>query len=128
MTQTKLLKKGEYIYREGDPANEFYLVMSGSLRATRIRNHIERFKRGRVIAGEVVGEASLFDKSRRTFNVQAEQDSEVAVIRYDDLLKDTSLPLWASALFKAMIDRYRHVYVDVKYDDDDNYEDPSETD
>ena len=109
------IKKDEYLYHEGDSATSFYMLVHGTLRATRIRNHQELTKMGRVVPGGIVGEMSLFDGERRLYNIKAEQDCELIEIPYSQVLNQSDeIPLWCSALTKNLIFHFKKMYPFVK--------------
>ncbi|MDG0818167.1 Crp/Fnr family transcriptional regulator [Bdellovibrio svalbardensis] len=103
--------KGEFLYREGDPASALYLITSGSFKATTILSSTgAELTSPNIFAGHILGELSLFDGRRREHSIRATQDSEVLAIPYESLLSQPEeLPAWAEALMKAMIDHLRTV-------------------
>src|SRR5512137_2502522 len=61
------LAKGEYLIREGDPANEMFIIMEGSLEVSK---YDMKYKQDYVIntlhAGDSVGELALLDSGPRS--------------------------------------------------------------
>ncbi|QDK38163.1 Crp/Fnr family transcriptional regulator [Bdellovibrio sp. NC01] len=110
MAKLITIPKGEYLYRQGDPATAMYLVKSGSLVITRFFLHHEVAHRNHIFADDIVGELSLFDGKHRDHNVKATQDTEVIMIEYATLLHSMAqLPPWAEALMKTLISHIRIV-------------------
>jgi NTE family protein/lysophospholipid hydrolase len=72
------LSVGEVLFRDGDPAEEFYVVVRGRLGAASAR-HPDRVRH--LGHGDVVGEVALFAGERRNGTVWAVRDSEL--IRVD---------------------------------------------
>lgn len=76
---------GEVLLKEGEPAKEMLVVLSGSLAV------LKRCRRGRVARiarlqpGAVVGEMSLIDIQPRSAEVRTEGAASVAVLRHADI-------------------------------------------
>ncbi|MCX5843440.1 MAG: cyclic nucleotide-binding domain-containing protein [Deltaproteobacteria bacterium] len=66
------LNKGEYLLREGDPANEMFIIMEGSLEVSK---YDMKYKQEYVIntlhAGDSVGELALLDTGPRSASIRA---------------------------------------------------------
>lgn len=122
MQKKLILKKDEYVFKQGEVATEFFLIVSGTFRVTKFENQVEHVKRGRLTMGDIFGELSLFDGKRREFNVIAEQDSELHVIPYSHIMQHSAeVPPWAMALIKTMADHIRRLLVYAK-DDEGNFQ------
>jgi CRP/FNR family cyclic AMP-dependent transcriptional regulator len=68
------LKKGELLFREGDPGDEMYLVREGTVVISKpVLGRVEQVL-ARLGAGDFFGEMSLFDRSPRSATVSAESD------------------------------------------------------
>jgi len=82
------IRAGEWLFREGDPADRAYLVLSGRLEvvAERPREIVIR----QVKRGAVVGELALLSYGARTASVRARRDSEVTELtrqRFESLMQ-----------------------------------------
>lgn len=66
------LNKGEYLLREGDPANEMFIIMEGSLEVSK---YDIKYRQDYVIntlhAGDSVGELALLDNGPRSASIRA---------------------------------------------------------
>ena len=71
------LPAGQMLFREGDPADAFYLVRSGALAAFRNGALGRPNLIGYIRAGEPVGEMSLLDESPHSASVYALRDTEL---------------------------------------------------
>lgn len=69
---------GTVLARQGDPGNEFYLIMDGSARVELAR------RRGRLEPGHYFGEMSLLDGEPRSATVIAETPMRLLVIKRRD--------------------------------------------
>jgi CRP/FNR family transcriptional regulator, cyclic AMP receptor protein len=65
---------GTVLARQGDPGNEFYLIMDGSARVELAR------RRGRLEPGHYFGEMSLLDGEPRSATVTASTDLRLLVV------------------------------------------------
>ncbi len=108
MALTISVLNGEYLYKQGDVATDMYVIKSGSLQITTFKVPQQEIFGPTFFAGAVVGELSLFDGKRRGHNLKATQDTEVEIMPYDSLADSIeSLPVWARALIKVLINRLR---------------------
>jgi predicted acylesterase/phospholipase RssA/CRP-like cAMP-binding protein len=86
------VRRGEALFRQGDPADGWYIVMSGRLQILR-RDELGDLKTlGEIGRGESVGEWSLLSGEPRVATPYA--------------LRDTELVRFSSESFHALIDRY----------------------
>lgn len=73
MDNSKKLKKGQVLVREGDSIENIYLIKSG-----RVTLFVERsgkkIELGQMNAGQIIGEKALFGPSKLTFSVLAAND------------------------------------------------------
>jgi cAMP-dependent protein kinase regulator len=83
--ETRTLLRGSIAVREGDPADAFYLLLSGHLRAT-VGGRIVR----ELAEGDGFGEIALLQGGRRTATISVvSADADVLVMRRQDF--DTML-------------------------------------
>lgn len=71
------LRGGEWLFREGEPGDAAYLVISGRLRAVQGQGGAERAL-NEIGAGETVGEMALLSDAVRSASVYAVRDSQLA--------------------------------------------------
>lgn len=104
--EIRTLAGGETLFRQGDPAEAAYVVMSGRLRvAARTDDEDERVlnELGR---GEVLGELALLTGSSRSATVYAIRDTDVARIPREAFLKTIERrPTSLQTLSRVMADR-----------------------
>ncbi|MCB1637036.1 MAG: cyclic nucleotide-binding domain-containing protein, partial [Xanthomonadales bacterium] len=70
---------GDYIVRQGEPADNFYLLVSGRARALRNDDGGREMVLGRLLPGESFGESALTDGGTRQASVRA--STSVRVLR-----------------------------------------------
>jgi CRP/FNR family transcriptional regulator, cyclic AMP receptor protein len=80
------LRKGEVLFRTGDPGHELFLIHSGSVVVSKpVTGRVEQVLR-RMQAGEVFGEMSVFgDEQTRSATIQAETDAVLLGLHRDTL-------------------------------------------
>ncbi len=89
--ENRVVRPSELVFREGDPADAFYIVGSGQVRVfVRHANRIERELSVRG-PGEHFGEAALLAGAERNANVESIGETRLMVLpkeRFDRLLQD----------------------------------------
>ncbi|HTR55785.1 MAG TPA: cyclic nucleotide-binding domain-containing protein [Kofleriaceae bacterium] len=97
---------GTIIVREGDPADEAYVLTAGRCEAF-------RKQRGRRIAlrtfgpGDVFGEGALFTTGARNASVIAVDDVTAVVVSREVLHEELALDSWMGSFVRALALRYR---------------------
>lgn len=108
MLPTKLYKKRQFIYTEGEIANEMYVIISGSVKIIKnVKNNIANI--AVLEKSSFLGEVALFRGEKHSSTAVAETDIELAVINketFDQQLK--VLPNWFQSVIRSMADRLHH--------------------
>ena len=98
------LEAGEWLFREGDPGHELFVVLQGSMRLSRGGQELKRAR-----AGDYFGEMSmLLDAPRSAGAEAAEPDTQVIAVseaNFDLLLREN--PALVRRMLKEMADRLR---------------------
>lgn len=77
----KTVQKDTYLFHEGDPVNELYLVKSGKVRISKLSNNGNELTLRHSQAGDLVGELSLIDgQVNSIINAQMITTGKVGVI------------------------------------------------
>ena len=101
----RALKRGQVLFREGDPGEEMFLVRRGSIVISKpVTGRVEQVL-ARIGPGDFFGEMSLFDRSPRSATVQADSDVDAARARSRGRcarLTEES-PRAAAAFFHALV-------------------------
>jgi CRP-like cAMP-binding protein len=98
------LKKGDVLFRAGDPGEELFLIKDGSIMVSKpVTGRVEQVL-SRLGSGEAFGEMSLFgDERRRSATCQAEIDSLLYSLDRDSLNRFvTGSPIAAAKFFQQM--------------------------
>jgi CRP/FNR family cyclic AMP-dependent transcriptional regulator len=88
ISQEITLDKEEYLMREGDPANEMFLIMDGTVEVSK---YDAKYKQDYVIhtlnTGDFVGELALLDSGPRSASVRAKTFTRVRKVCFADILE-----------------------------------------
>jgi len=101
----KRLRKGEILFRTGDPGDELFLIYSGRIVVSKhVTGRVEQVLR-HMEPGEAFGEMSLFgDEQTRSATIQAETDATLLGLHRDNLNQFIeSSPRDAAKFFLEMI-------------------------
>ena len=115
VTEKKTFKKGTQIYKEGDRANQLYIVSKGWVKLRKIDPgkdiDISFENRGK---GELFGSACFMKPQEYTLNAVCMEDAEVMSMNADDLFdlfhKDYQIGyLFMKEIAKVYFERYKSV-------------------
>jgi CRP-like cAMP-binding protein len=101
--ETRALRAGQSLFREGEPSGAMFVVVEGELEIT-----IRGITMERVGPGGIVGELGIVDASPRTASVGATVDSRVAEVpakRFEALVQQA--PALATLVVKVMAQRLK---------------------
>lgn len=84
LCQTIDLAQGETLIHEGDTGNTFYIILSGKLG---VYQEGQNYKLSDLYPGQDVGLMSCFDNEPRSATILAEEPSQVASLKLDDIKK-----------------------------------------
>ena len=113
------LKKGEFLFHEGDKAEHFYIVQRGRLSIKKFESTGHIFALRLVGKNNVLGEIPLYETNTRSyvFNAIAREDCSVYCIRYDVLepaiAKDHSLAIAMMKIYTLHMRRQQAKYRDL---------------
>jgi CRP/FNR family cyclic AMP-dependent transcriptional regulator len=85
-TTTKQLKPKEVLCRKGDPGNQLYGVLSGSLKVSTTGSDGKDVMFGLMGPGEVIGEIALLDGEERSATVTAVEKTELLTLHRRELI------------------------------------------
>jgi CRP-like cAMP-binding protein len=112
--RARRLRKGDVLFRTGDPGEELFLLKEGSIVVSRpVTGRVEQVL-GRIEPGEAFGEMSVFgDQRHRSATCQAETDALLYSLDRESLgLFIAADPLVAATFFQRMAEaafkRLRH--------------------
>ena len=71
------VRRSEYLFREGDPSDGVYVVVSGRMHVVRERPDCAPAVIGEAMPGETIGEMSFFTSDHRTASICAARDAQL---------------------------------------------------
>jgi D-lactate dehydrogenase len=101
-------KQGDYICKEGEPADRMYIILSGIVRVLKKGKGKSQIEITKLKSGSVVGIMSLFEKKNRSATIVADGFVEVGVLEYktfQNLLN--KYPVISKALITLLSDYLR---------------------
>ncbi|MFM2337780.1 MAG: hypothetical protein RL115_973 [Bacteroidota bacterium] len=108
IAQQQTYEAGEYVFKQGEIGNAFYIVLSGRFRALEtVDSNI--YILGDISTGDPIGEFSLFTKEPHSASIVALRRSNLLCIdanQYHTIIKE--FPIIANTLTKIIIDRLKH--------------------
>ncbi len=105
----KYFKKGHYLIRENEVANEAYVILNGAVEVFKIVAG-NKVKLGELRAGDSIGEMALISAESRSASVIAIAETEVAVIDKDIMDKGLEkLAPWMNRVIQTLVDRLRTI-------------------
>lgn len=105
--KVRILSEGDVLIRQGDKADNVYLLQKGRLRAVQQAQNSEKLL-GDIAPGEFVGEMAYINQEMRSATVIADEHSELVEIPIqfaDQILFQK--PSWARALMKTLSKRLK---------------------
>lgn len=105
MLPTKVFKKKQFIYTEGETAREMYIIISGNVKIVKSlkKNPVDI---GILEKGSFLGEVAMFRNDKHSATAIAETDLELAVINKESFDQQLEfLPNWFQTLIRNMADR-----------------------
>ena len=105
--EKKDLPAGTPLFSQGDPADAFYIVLSGRLRVV-VRSAVDQEAVSELGAGDCIGEMALLTGQARTATISAVDDSELLCLgkaAFDSLVE--KYPRFLSGLASQLLPRFQ---------------------
>jgi serine/threonine-protein kinase len=104
--EKKIFTSGQFLMKEGDDAEEAYLITKGKVQVFRQVDRDDKVVLGTLTEGDTVGEMALITDDLRSASVVALEDTEVAVLTRDILSRSLkNLPPYAEKMVKTLTRR-----------------------
>lgn len=118
ISHNKIIKKGTFLFSEGDIANELYVIKSGRIKIGKITDDGKELSLRMCKKDDLVGELALYTENVKHFlHAKVFEDGEVAVINKTELEKvlinDSELMIEFIKLMSGLIRRDQTLFRDL---------------
>lgn len=114
MSGPKNLKKGDILFREGDPSEEMYVIKSGRIAITKAKGSSEIIL-AELGAGDMLGEMAFFDSKPRSAGAKAMIDTVVIALPFKALnAQFKTFPEWLKAIVRTVNTHLRNANMKIK--------------
>jgi len=104
--QERLLKSGEYLFREKDRGDEMYLIKGGKIRITKEMGGEEK-PLAVLNEGAFFGEMAIIDNKSRSASAIAEEDTELIIVNKEAFLNKVNENAFIKYVIVTLIQRLR---------------------
>ncbi len=110
----KQLKKGDILFREGDPSDAMFVIKKGRIGILKTKGASE-ITLAELVPGEMLGEMAFFDNKPRSASARAFVDSEVIALPFASLhAQFKTFPEWLRAMVKTVNSHLRNANQTIK--------------
>ncbi|MCB0407371.1 MAG: Crp/Fnr family transcriptional regulator [Bdellovibrionales bacterium] len=114
MGGVKQLRKGDILFREGDPSDAMFVIKKGRIAITKAKGESE-IVLAELVPGEMLGEMAFFDNKPRSAGAKAAVDSEVIELPFKALYAQfKTFPEWLKAMVKTVNSHLRNANQRIK--------------
>lgn len=110
----KQLRKGDILFREGDPSDAMYVIKKGKISITKAKGNSE-IVLAELMPGEMLGEMAFFDNKPRSAGAKASTDADVIMLPFTALhAQFKTFPEWLRAMVKTVNSHLRSANQTIK--------------
>jgi CRP/FNR family cyclic AMP-dependent transcriptional regulator len=114
LSGTKALKKGEVLFREGDPSDAMYVIKTGRIVITKAKGDAE-ISLAELGPGDMLGEMAFFDNKPRSAGARAIMDSQIIILPFKALnAQFKTFPEWIKAIVRSVNSHLRNANMKIK--------------
>lgn len=114
MADPKVLKKGEYLFREGEASLAMYVIKTGKLGILKAKGNSE-ISLAELGPGDMVGEMAFFDQKPRSASARAVVDTTVIELPFKALnAQFKTFPEWSKAIMRTVNNHLRNANQKIK--------------
>lgn len=114
MSGPRVLKKGEYLFREGDPSEAMFVIKAGKLAILKSKGNSE-VALAEIGPGDMVGEMAFFDNKPRSASAKAATDTTVIELPFKSLnAQFKTFPEWSKAIMRTVNNHLRNANQRIK--------------
>ncbi len=114
MSGPRSLKRGEILFREGDPSDMMYVIKSGHIAITKSKGSSE-IQLAELGPGDMLGEMAFFDNKPRSAGAKALSDTQVIELPFKALnAQFKTFPEWLKAIVRTVNSHLRSANIKIK--------------
>jgi CRP/FNR family transcriptional regulator, cyclic AMP receptor protein len=114
MSGPKNLKKGDVLFREGDPSEAMYVIKSGKIAITKAKGSSD-IQLAELGPGDMLGEMAFFDNKPRSAGAKAIADTVVIELPFKALnAQFKTFPEWLKAIMRTVNTHLRNANQKIK--------------
>ena len=114
MSGPKPLKRGELLFREGDPSEAMYVIKTGKIAVLKSKGNSE-ITLAELGPGDMIGEMAFFDSKPRSASARALADSVLIELPFKALnAQFKTFPEWLKAVMRAVNTHLRNANQKIK--------------
>jgi CRP/FNR family cyclic AMP-dependent transcriptional regulator len=114
MAGPKQLKKGDILFREGEPSEAMYVIKSGKIAIMKTKGSSEILL-AELGAGDMLGEMAFFDNKPRSAGAKAMTNAEVIELPFKALnAQFKTFPEWLKAIMRTVNTHLRNANTKIK--------------
>lgn len=114
MSGPRILKKNEYLFREGDASDTMFVIKAGKIAVLKSKGSSE-ITLAELGPGDMIGEMAFFDQKPRSASAKAAIDSTVIELPFKALnAQFKTFPEWAKAIMRTVNNHLRNANQKIK--------------
>lgn len=114
MSGPRVLKKGDYLFREGDASDTMFVIKAGKLAILKSKGTSE-IMLAELGPGDMVGEMAFFDQKPRSASARASTDTTIIELPFKALnAQFKTFPEWAKAIMRTVNNHLRNANQKIK--------------
>ena len=114
MSGPRVLKKNEYLFREGDPSDTMFVIKAGKIAVLKSKGSSE-ITLAELGPGDMIGEMAFFDQKPRSASAKAAVDTTVIELPFKALnAQFKTFPEWAKAIMRTVNNHLRNANQKIK--------------
>jgi CRP/FNR family cyclic AMP-dependent transcriptional regulator len=114
MAGPRVLKKNDYLFREGDASEAMYVIKAGKLAVLKSKGNSE-ITLAELGPGDMIGEMAFFDSKPRSASARALIDTTIIELPFKSLnAQFKTFPEWAKAIMRTVNNHLRSANLKIK--------------
>lgn len=114
MSGPRVLKKNEYLFREGDASDTMFVIKSGKIAVLKSKGSSE-ITLAELGPGDMIGEMAFFDQKPRSATAKAIADTTIIELPFKALnAQFKTFPEWAKAIMRTVNNHLRNANQKIK--------------